>query len=40
MTTIKMTITDLKISKTSIDRISQFSIQPPELRHLIDSVGE
>ena len=28
------------ISKTFIDRISQFSIQPPELRQLIDSPDE
>ena len=39
-TTEKVVITDLKISKTYIDKISQFDIRPPELRQLIDSIGE
>ena len=30
---------DIKKSKLSIDKISQFSIRPPELRCLIDQVG-
>jgi hypothetical protein len=35
----KLILEDLKLSTMSVDKISQFSIRPPELRYLFDQVG-
>jgi len=34
-----ITLNDLRLSQYSVDRITQFSLRPPELRSLFDSVG-
>jgi len=35
----KMILNDIKLSKISTDKITQFSIRPPELKYIIDQVG-
>ena len=35
----RLILEDIKMSKISIDKITQFSIRPPELRYLIDQTG-
>lgn len=40
LTEIEVTIlNDLRLSQHSVDRITQFSLQPPELREVFDSPG-
>ena len=34
-----ITLNDLRLSQYSVDRITQYSLRPPELRSLFDSVG-
>jgi hypothetical protein len=35
-----LTLEDLKMSKVSIDKISEFSVRPPEFRSIFDYVGQ
>ena len=35
----KLILEDLKLSKVTVDKVTQFSVRPPELRFIIDQIG-